>query len=243
LGYLHSGFEKLGEHLNYNQYVTIVDRMDYSAPIYNELAWHGAVEKLMNIDLTAAFARCLRGRSLMNWAGFSRTCCAWGGGGARPRGVPPHFLYGFNQRENHLRHHRIHQRPALPCKLDESGGGSIRICRMEEVFKRMVKKFINEDMPPAMEDVEKLLNKNRIFIERTKRRLAVLTREEAVAWSITGPPRPAPQACAATPNSARMSRTSAIRTTGTIRGSPAVEFQGAGHDPPAIVYARISGAI
>src|SRR5450432_3675820 len=44
IGYLHSGFEKLGEHLNYNQYVTIVDRMDYSGPIYNELAWHGATE-------------------------------------------------------------------------------------------------------------------------------------------------------------------------------------------------------
>src|SRR6266478_9556941 len=52
IGYLHSGFEKLGEHLNYNQYVTIVDRMDYSAPIYNELAWHGAAEKLMGIELT-----------------------------------------------------------------------------------------------------------------------------------------------------------------------------------------------
>src|SRR2546423_13814794 len=52
IGYLHSGFEKLGEALNYNQYVTIVDRMDYSAPIYNELTWHGAVEKLMGIDLT-----------------------------------------------------------------------------------------------------------------------------------------------------------------------------------------------
>ena len=50
IGYLHSGFEKLGEHLNYNQYVTIVDRMDYSAPIYNELAWHLAVEKLMGIE-------------------------------------------------------------------------------------------------------------------------------------------------------------------------------------------------
>jgi NADH-quinone oxidoreductase subunit D len=47
IGYLHSGFEKLGESLNYNQYVTIVDRMDYSAPIYNELAWHGATEKVL----------------------------------------------------------------------------------------------------------------------------------------------------------------------------------------------------
>ena len=35
IGYLHSCFEKLGEALNYIQYVTIVDRMDYSAPIYN----------------------------------------------------------------------------------------------------------------------------------------------------------------------------------------------------------------
>ena len=52
IGYLHSGFEKLGEALNYNQYVTIVDRMDYSAPIYNEITWHGAVEKLMGIEIT-----------------------------------------------------------------------------------------------------------------------------------------------------------------------------------------------
>src|SRR5437867_195311 len=52
IGYLHSGFEKLGEHLNYNQYVTIVDRMDYSAPIYNELAWHHATETLMGIEMT-----------------------------------------------------------------------------------------------------------------------------------------------------------------------------------------------
>ena len=52
IGFLHSGFEKLGEDLDYNQYVTIVDRMDYSAPIYNELAWHGATEKLMAIELT-----------------------------------------------------------------------------------------------------------------------------------------------------------------------------------------------
>src|SRR5947208_17131514 len=45
IGYLHSGFEKLGEDLNYNQYVTIVDRMNYISPVTNELAWHAAVEK------------------------------------------------------------------------------------------------------------------------------------------------------------------------------------------------------
>src|ERR1700677_541544 len=52
IGYLHSGFEKLGEDLDYNQYVTIVDRMNYISPIYNEIAWFNTVEKLMGIELT-----------------------------------------------------------------------------------------------------------------------------------------------------------------------------------------------
>src|SRR5262249_53140571 len=52
IGYLHSGFEKLGEHLDYNQYVTIVDRMNYISPVANEIAWHHTVEKLLDIELT-----------------------------------------------------------------------------------------------------------------------------------------------------------------------------------------------
>jgi NADH-quinone oxidoreductase subunit D len=56
----------------------------------------------------------------------------------------------------------------------------------EDVFKRMVKKFINENMPRAADDVEKLLTKNRIFVDRTQG-IGVLKREEAVAWSLSGP--------------------------------------------------------
>src|SRR5687768_2863069 len=52
IGYLHSGFEKLGEHLNYNQYVVVTDRMNYVSPIVNNIAWHHAVEKLFGIELT-----------------------------------------------------------------------------------------------------------------------------------------------------------------------------------------------
>src|SRR6266699_7197334 len=52
IGYLHSGFEKLGEDLDYNQYVTIVDRMNYISPVANEIAWHHTVEKLLGIELT-----------------------------------------------------------------------------------------------------------------------------------------------------------------------------------------------
>ncbi len=52
IGYLHSGFEKLGESLDYNQYVTVTDRMNYISPMANNVAWHGAVEKLLGIELT-----------------------------------------------------------------------------------------------------------------------------------------------------------------------------------------------
>lgn len=48
IGYLHSGFEKLGEVLDFNQYVTIVDRMNYISPLANEVAWHHACEKLID---------------------------------------------------------------------------------------------------------------------------------------------------------------------------------------------------
>ena len=46
------GFEKIGEHLNYNQYVTVTDRMNYISPMANNVAWHGAVEKLLGLELT-----------------------------------------------------------------------------------------------------------------------------------------------------------------------------------------------
>jgi NADH-quinone oxidoreductase subunit D len=62
IGYLHSGFEKLAEHLDYNQYVTIVSRMDYLSPICNDIAWHHAVEHLFDIDITP---RCKVLRTIM----------------------------------------------------------------------------------------------------------------------------------------------------------------------------------
>ena len=66
IGYLHSGFEKLGEELDYNQYVTIVDRMNYISPVMNEVAWHHVVEKLLGIDLTprCQYLRTVRSGSL-----------------------------------------------------------------------------------------------------------------------------------------------------------------------------------
>src|SRR5437016_3184709 len=49
IGYLHSGFEKLGEDLNYNQYVTIVDRMNYISPVADAVSCFEAEENLLGI--------------------------------------------------------------------------------------------------------------------------------------------------------------------------------------------------
>ena len=52
IGFLHSGFEKIGESLDFNQYVTVTDRMNYISPMSNNVAWHMAVEKLLGIEVT-----------------------------------------------------------------------------------------------------------------------------------------------------------------------------------------------
>jgi NADH-quinone oxidoreductase subunit D len=182
IGYLHSGFEKLGEHLNYNQYVTIVDRMDYSAPIYNELAWHGAAEKLMGIELTP---RCKVLRTIAGELGRIQSHLLCVGAAGLDLGAFTAFLYGFNERETiydiveYMSGQRFHT------SWTRVGGLNMDLPD-ENVFKAMVKKFVNDQLPKAMEDVEKLLNKNRIFIDRTQG-IGTLSREEAIAWSLTGP--------------------------------------------------------
>src|SRR3954453_23799162 len=96
IGYLHSGFEKLGEDLDYNQYVTIVDRMNYISPLANEVAWHHTVEKMLGIELTP---RCKYIRVIL--AELARIsdhllCC---GAAAIDLGALTAFLYAFNQRQ------------------------------------------------------------------------------------------------------------------------------------------------
>jgi NADH-quinone oxidoreductase subunit D len=182
IGYLHSGFEKVGEHLNYNQYVTIVDRMDYSAPIYNELAWHLATEKLMGIELTP---RCKVLRTIAGELGRIQSHLLCIGAAGLDLGAFTAFLYGFNQRETIYDIVEFMSGQRFHTSWTRVGGLNMDLPD-EAMFKRMVKKFVDEDMPPAAADVEALLNKNRIFIDRTKG-VGVISREEAIAWSLSGP--------------------------------------------------------
>lgn len=182
IGYLHSGFEKLGEHLDYNQYVTITSRMNYLSPISNDICWHHAVEILFGIDITP---RCKVLRTIMAEIGRIQDHLLNIGAAALDLGAFTGFLYGFNPREkiydlcDYISGQRFHPDWTRV-------GGLMQDLPDEEVFVRMVKDFIRNDLPAAIRDIEKLLKRNRIFIDRT-RGVGVMTRDEAIAWSITGP--------------------------------------------------------
>jgi NADH-quinone oxidoreductase subunit D len=182
IGYLHSGFEKLGEHLDYNQYVTITSRMDYLSPIHNNMTWHGAVETLFGIEITP---RCKVLRTIMNELARIQNHLLCVGAAGLDLGAFTAFLYAFNPREkiydicDFIAGQRFHPDWTRV-------GGLMQDLPDQAVFIKMVKNFIHDDLPRAVEDMEKLLNRNRIFIDRTVG-IGVLTAADAIAWSMSGP--------------------------------------------------------
>ncbi len=182
IGYLHSGFEKLGEHLDYNQYVTIVSRMNYLSPISNDICWHHAVETLFGIDITP---RCKVLRTIMAELGRIQDHLLNLAAAALDLGAFTGFLYGFNPREkiydicDYISGQRFHPDWTRV-------GGLMRDLPDEEVFKGMVKNFIRDDLPQVLKELEGLLVRNRIFYDRT-RGIGVMTKDQAIGWSVTGP--------------------------------------------------------
>jgi NADH-quinone oxidoreductase subunit D len=182
IGYLHSGFEKLGEHLDYNQYVTIVSRMNYLSPIANDICWHHAVETLFGIDITP---KCKVLRTIMAELARIQDHLLCVGAAGLDVGAFTAFLYSFNPREriydivDYISGQRFHPDWTRV-------GGIMKEIPDEEVFKRMVKSFIHDDLSQALKDVEGLVNRNRIFMDRTQG-IGVMTHDEAVAWAASGP--------------------------------------------------------
>ena len=143
IGYLHSGFEKLGEVLDYNQYVTIVSRMDYLSPISCDICWHLAVERLFGIDLTP---RCKVVRTILAELGRIQNHLLCVGAMALDLGAITGFLYAFNPREkiydicDLISGQRFHPDWTRV-------GGAMSDLPDEALFKRMVDDFINDDLP------------------------------------------------------------------------------------------------
>ncbi|MBX3442441.1 MAG: NADH dehydrogenase (quinone) subunit D [Planctomyces sp.] len=179
IGYLHSGFEKLGEHLDFNQYVTIVDRMNYISPLANEISWHHAVETLLGIELTP---RCI----------YIRTICAElmrlhdhllnVGTTALDLGAFTAFLYAFTQREKIYDIVEYASGQRFHTSYTRVGGVLFDV---NNDWVNKVRSFVNA-FGETHAEIHKLLTRNRIFMDRTKG-IGVLTKEDAIRFSATGP--------------------------------------------------------
>jgi NADH-quinone oxidoreductase subunit D len=179
IGYLHSGFEKLGEHLDYNQYVTIVDRMNYISPLANEMSWHGAVEKLLDVEITP---RCKYIRTLFaELARISDHLLSTGAMGL-DTGAFTFFLYAFYQREVLYNIFETMAGQRFHPNLTRVGGLMFDITpKVIEQIRTFIANF-----PKTLDDMERLVNRNRIFVDRMKD-VGLLSREEAINCSASGP--------------------------------------------------------
>jgi NADH-quinone oxidoreductase subunit D len=179
IGYLHSGFEKLGEHLNYNQYVTITDRMNYISPLANNIAWHGAVEKLMGLEITP---RCKYLRTILAELSRISDHLLCNGAVGLDTGAFTYFLYAFYQREVLYDIFETLCGARFTNSYTRVGGVMYDVTPLViEKIRAFVRTF-----PKTLDDMDRLLNRNRIFVDRTKG-VGLLPRAEAIARSATGP--------------------------------------------------------
>ena len=182
IGYLHSGFEKLAEHMDYNQYVTIVSRMNYLSPIANDICWHHAVETLFDIDITA---RCKVIRTIMAEVARIQHHLPCVGAAALDLGAFTGFLYAFNVREkiydlcDYIAGQRFHPDWTRV-------GGAMRDLPDDDTFRRMVRELVEKEVPRAIKDLESLVLRQRIFIDRTAG-IGAISEADAIAWSLSGP--------------------------------------------------------
>lgn len=179
IGYLHSGFEKLGEDLDFNQYVTIVDRMNYISPLANEMAWFTAVEKLLGIELTP---RCKYLRTILAELARINDHLLCVGAAALDLGGLTAFLYAFNEREKVYDIFESAAGQRFHPSYARVGG------LMNDITDDVIEKIraFCKSFPKALADVERLLNRNKIFIDRTKG-VGHLSRQEAINRSVSGP--------------------------------------------------------
>ena len=179
IGYLHSGFEKLGEDLDFNQYITITDRMNYLSPLCNNVAYALAAEKLMELEVSK---RTEYIRVLMCELSRIADHLLNVGMLAVDLGAMTAFLYGFRAREDIYDLFEIATGTRLTTSYTLVGG---LMRDIPDGYDKAVLKVLDE-VDEIANDIETLLNKNRIWQNRTKN-IGIISKENAISYGISGP--------------------------------------------------------
>ena len=179
VGYLHRGDEKIAENMQYNQFIPYTDRLDYLAPLSNNVAYALAVEKLMGWELPP------RGKAIRV------ICCELArisahllglGAFAMDTGAMSVFLYTFTEREKIYNLIETLTGARFTTSYTRIGG---QIRDLPEGYGAQILKFVDGFLP-VMDELDKLLQRNPIFMNRT-RDLGVISREQAITYALTGP--------------------------------------------------------
>ncbi len=179
IGYLHTGIEKTCEAKFYQQVVPMTDRIDYLAPLTNNLAYCLAVEKLLGLEIPPK-AQWIR--VMLNELTRINSHLVWLGTHAMDIGAMTVFLYCFREREDVLRLFEAVSGQRMMTSYFRIGGLALE---PPLGFFDRVKSF-NDRFPANIDEYESLLTSNPIWTGRTKG-IAYLSGEDAVALCATGP--------------------------------------------------------
>jgi NADH-quinone oxidoreductase subunit D len=179
IGYLHRGDEKIAENMQYNQFVPYTDRLDYLAPLANNVAYALAVEKLMGWELPA------RGKAIrVICCELARISSHLLGVGcyAMDVGAMTVFLYTFTEREKIYDLCEIISGARFTTSYTRIGG---QTRDLPDVFFPAVRKFL-DGLPAVLDETDNLLTRNKIWLDRTKD-VGVISRELATGFALSGP--------------------------------------------------------
>jgi NADH-quinone oxidoreductase subunit D len=179
VGYLHRGDEKIAENMQYNQFVPYTDRLDYLAPLANNVAYALAVEKLLGWELPP------RGKAIRV------ICCEMArisahllglGAFAMDLGATTVFIYSFTEREKLYNLAELISGARFTTSYTRIGGMTRDL---SDNFIPTLQKFL-DDFGPNLDECDRLLTRNRIFVDRTKD-LGHISREDAIDFGLSGP--------------------------------------------------------
>ncbi len=179
VGYLHRGYEKMAENMSFHEFIPHTDRLDYISPTANNVAWVLAVEKLIGIEtpIRAQYIRMI----IAELARIASHLVAIGSF-ALDIGAVTVFLWCLRERE------KIMDIWDFVCGARFTNSytriGGVANDFLPESFV-LIQKFL-DGIDENLAECEKLLNTNRIFIERLDG-VGVISKEDALSYGYTGP--------------------------------------------------------
>jgi NADH-quinone oxidoreductase subunit D len=179
IGYLHTGIEKSCEALTYSQAITLTDRMDYLAPLSNNLGYCLAVEKLLGIEVPK---RAQYIRVLLTELTRIASHLVWLGTHAIDLGAMSVFLYCFREREEAMKIFELVSGQRMMTSYFRVGGLALE---PPPGWLQRVRHFV-EMLPARLAEYEALLTRNRIWTARLQG-VGRISAADALALGLSGP--------------------------------------------------------